>query len=84
MKMGPLVLVGLILVAFGVLALTIPSYTYFTTERVADVGLFKIDVSKPHTIVFNPVVGGIVLALGIAALIVGLRASSRKSEQQRR
>jgi len=63
--MRPLFLIGLILVILGIVALAIPSFTYFTTDRVADTGFFKIDVSRPHTIVFNP-------AMGIASLVGGI------------
>ena len=41
--MRPLLIVGLILVVLGIVALAIPSFTYFTTDRVADAGFFKID-----------------------------------------
>jgi hypothetical protein len=75
MKMRPLVLIGVILAVLGVIALSIPSFTYFTTERVADVGFFTLDISKPHTIVFNPIVGGIALAAGIVLALVGLRSA---------
>jgi uncharacterized membrane protein HdeD (DUF308 family) len=72
----PLVVIGLILIVLGIVALAIPSFTYFTTERVADVGFLKIDVSRPHTIVFNPIVGVVALAAGIVLLIVGRRSAS--------
>jgi uncharacterized membrane protein HdeD (DUF308 family) len=71
-----LVVIGLILVVLGIVALAIPSFTYFTTERVADVGFFKIDVSRPHTIVFNPTVGVVALVAGIVMLIMGRRSAS--------
>jgi hypothetical protein len=74
--MRPLVLVGLLLVVLGIVALLVPSFTYFTTDRVADAGFFKIDVSRPHTIVFNPIVGGAALVAGIVLALVGLRSSS--------
>ena len=74
--MRPLVVLGLILVVLGVVALAVPSFTFFTTERVADVGFFKIDVSRPHTIVFNPILGGIALAARIVLILVGLRTAS--------
>jgi hypothetical protein len=74
--MRPLVVIGLILVVLGIVALAVPSFTFFTTERVADVGFFKIDISRPHTIVFNPIVGGVALAAGIVLAIVGLRSRS--------
>jgi len=51
-------------------------FTFFTTQGVADVGFFKIDISRPHTIVFNPIVGGIALAAGFVLAMVGLRSSS--------
>lgn len=74
MKMRPFVVVGLLLVVLGVVALAVPSFTFFTKERVADAGFFTIDVSRPHTIVFNPIVGGLALAAGIVLIVVGLRA----------
>jgi hypothetical protein len=74
--MRPLVVIGFMLVVLGIAALAIPSFTFFTTERVADVGFFTIDMSRPHTIVFNPIVGGIAVAAGIVLTIVGLRPAS--------
>jgi hypothetical protein len=76
LNMRPLVVIGLILVVLGIVALAIPSFTYFTTERVADVGFFKIDISRPHTIVFTPIVGVVALAAGIVLLILGRRSAS--------
>src|SRR4051794_34458982 len=76
LKMRPLVLIGLILVVLGVVALAVPTFTFFTTERVADAGFFKIDVSRPHTIVINPIVGVIALAAGVVLVIVGRRPAS--------
>jgi len=74
--MRAFVVIGFILVVLGIVALAIPSFTYFTTERVADAGFFAIDISRPHTIVFNPIVAGIALAAGIVLVLVGLRPSS--------
>jgi hypothetical protein len=71
-----LMVIGLILVVLGVVALAVPTFTFFTTERVADAGFFKIDISRPHTIVFNPIVGGVALAAGIVLTIAGLRSRS--------
>ncbi len=74
--MRPLVVIGCVLVALGIVALAVPSFTFFTTERVADVGFFKIDISRPHTIVFNPIVGGVALAAGVVLVLVGRRSAS--------
>jgi hypothetical protein len=76
MSMRAILVIGLILVVVGAIALAVPSFTFFTKERVADVGFFTIDVSKPHTIVLNPVVGGLALAAGIIMVLAGLRSKS--------
>jgi uncharacterized membrane protein len=74
--MKPLVVVGVVLVVLGIVALAVPSFTFFTTERVADAGFFKIDVSKPHTVVLNPLVGIVAVVAGIALVILGRRPAS--------
>lgn len=76
MNMRSFVVIGLILAVLGIVALVVPSFTFFTSERVADVGFFTIDISRPHTIVFNPIVGGIALVAGIVLAIVGFRSGS--------
>lgn len=74
--MRPLVLVGLLLIVLGIIALVVPGFTFFTTDHVADVGYFSVNVSRPHTIVFNPIVGIIAVAAGIVLVIVGRRPAS--------
>jgi hypothetical protein len=74
--MRPMIMLAVILIVLGVIALAVPSVTFFTTERVADVGFFKIDISRPHTLVLNPIVGGVTLAAGIVLLLVGSRSRS--------
>lgn len=59
----------------GIVVLAVPSFTFIATERVANVGFFNIDISKPHTIVINPIVGGIALAAGFLVMLE-LSASS--------
>jgi uncharacterized membrane protein HdeD (DUF308 family) len=76
LRMRPLIVIGLILVLLGTVALAVPSFTYFTTERAAEFGFFKIDISRPHTIVLNPIVGGAALVAGIVLLLMGRRSAS--------
>ncbi len=73
--MRPLVLIGLILIVLGIVALAVPSFTFFTTDRLADVGFFTIDISKPHTIFMNPIVGGVALIAGILLALMGRRST---------
>ena len=62
---------AVILIVLGVIALAVPSFTFFTQERIADVGFFHIDVQRPHTIILNPAVGIAALAVGVILLLVG-------------
>ena len=73
--MRPLAVIGVILIVLGVVALAVPTFTFFTTERVADVGFFHVDVSKPHTIVLNPIVGVIAVVAGICLAMTGRRTA---------
>ncbi len=66
-------ILALVLIAVGVIALLVPSVTFFTREKAVDTGFFSIDVSKPHTIILNPVVGGIALAAGIVLFLLNPR-----------
>ena len=73
--MRPLMLIGLCVLIVGIIALAVPSITYFTTERVADVGFFTIDMSRPHTIIINPIAGVIALLIGLVLIVAGLGRS---------
>ena len=67
-------ILGILLVVFGLIALAVPSITFFTTERAVDAGFFTIDYQKPHTIILNPVVGILATIAGIAMLFAGRRS----------
>jgi uncharacterized membrane protein HdeD (DUF308 family) len=75
-KMRPLIVIGVILVVLGIVAVAVPSFTFFTTDRVVDSAYFHIDVSRPHTIVFNPIVGIVAVVAGIALIVLGRRSAS--------
>jgi hypothetical protein len=66
--------IGVLLIALGVVAMTYQGFTFFTHERVVDAGPFAIDISKPHTIVFNPLLGLVALIVGAVLLIAGRRS----------
>ena len=67
---------GILLVVLGILALAVPSITFFTTERAVDAGFFTIDYEKPHTIVLNPIVGIVAVIAGVAILFAGRRTEA--------
>ncbi len=64
---------GILLIVLGIVALAVPSITFFTTERAVDAGFFKVDYQKPHTIILNPVVGIVATLAGVAMLFAGRR-----------
>lgn len=69
-------ILGILLIALGILALAVPSITFFTTERAVDGGFFTIDVQKPHTIVLNPIAGVVAVIAGVALLFAGRRTAA--------
>jgi hypothetical protein len=71
--MKPLVIVGIILIAIGVVALAYQGISYTTTERVVDIGPIKIDAQKEKTLPLPPVLGGVAVAAGVVLLIFGAR-----------
>ncbi len=72
--MRVLMVIGILLILFGIFALAFQGVTFFTQERVVNVGPLKIDVQRPHTIVLHPIVGVAALAGGIVLAIVGSRS----------
>lgn len=73
--MRALVFIGVLLLIVGVVALGFQGITYFTHERVVDAGPLKVDVQKPHTIIFNPIAGIAALGAGLVLVLIG---SSRR------
>jgi hypothetical protein len=69
-------ILGVLLVVLGIIALAVPSITFFTTERAVDAGFFTIDYEKPHTIVLNPIVGVVAVLAGVAMIFAGRRTES--------
>ncbi|HEY1188049.1 MAG TPA: DUF3185 domain-containing protein [Gemmata sp.] len=67
---------GIVLIVVGILALAIPSFTFFTIERAVDTSWLTIDTKKPHTIILNPIVGVVAAVAGIALVFAGNRKAS--------
>jgi hypothetical protein len=69
-------IIGVLLIVFGILALSIQSITYFTTERAVDIGPLQIDVQRPHTIVFHPFAGAVAVGAGLLLVVVGAKRTT--------
>jgi len=72
--MRELMIIGFILVLLGILAVGFQDVTFYTQERVVDAGPLKIDIERPHTIVFHPFAAGAAIVIGVALLIIGARS----------
>jgi hypothetical protein len=64
-------IIGILLVLFGIFALGFQTVTFFTHERVVDAGPLKVDVARPHTIVFHPFVGIAAVVAGLVMIVAG-------------
>ena len=71
----PLMLIGIALIALGVIALVYEGITYTTREKVVDLGPLKITAQTEKTIPLPPILGGFALAGGIVLVVVAARKS---------
>jgi hypothetical protein len=73
--MKPATIVGIVLIAIGIIALAYGGFTYTTREKVLDIGPIEATAEKEKTVPFPPILGAICLAGGIVLVIVGNRKS---------
>jgi hypothetical protein len=71
-----LILLGILLIILGGLALTYQGFTYTHREKVLDVGPIHATADKEDRVSVPPILGALVLAGGIALLVVGIRKKS--------
>jgi len=72
---APAMLIGIALIALGLIALAYQGITYTTREKVVDLGPLKITAQKEKTIPLPPLLGGLALAGGIVLVVVAGRKS---------
>lgn len=63
--------IGIILIALGVIAFAFQGITYTKHEKIIDVGPIHASTDEKKTIPLPPVLGGIALVGGIVLLVVG-------------
>jgi hypothetical protein len=68
-------LIGVALIALGVIALVYQGITYTSKEKILDVGPLKAEVDRKKTIPLSPVLGVVALVGGVALLLVAGRRS---------
>ncbi len=71
--MKPTILTGIVLIVLGVLILTYHGITYTTRQKVFQVGPLEATRKTEKTVPLPPILGGLVLAGGIALVILGVK-----------
>jgi len=72
---APVMLIGIALIALGLIALVYQGITYTTSEKVVDLGPLKVTAQKEKTTPLPPILGGLALAGGIVLVVVASRKS---------
>jgi uncharacterized membrane protein len=70
----PLMIIGVVLVALGLIALAYQGITYTSRETIVDLGPIKATADRQRTIPLPPILGGLALAGGVAVLIGSARS----------
>ncbi|MGH2403034.1 MAG: DUF3185 domain-containing protein [bacterium] len=71
--MRPLMVLGILLIALGVVALAYEGISYTRTKTVVDLGPIQARVEEKRTIPLPPILGGLALAGGILLVLAGAR-----------
>ena len=71
--MKPAGIIGILLIAIGIIALAYGGITYTKREKVIDAGPLQVSADREKTIPLPPILGGICLVGGILLVVVGSR-----------
>jgi len=71
MKTRSTIILGVVLIALGVLALAYQGISYTKREKILDIGPLQATAEREKTIPLPPLVGGLSLAGSIALVIMG-------------
>jgi len=71
MKTRSTIILGVVLIALGVLALAYQGISYTKREKILDIGPLQATAEREKTIPLPPLVGGQSLAGSIALVIIG-------------
>ena len=69
--MRPAGIVGIVLIAIGIIALAYGGFSYTKREKIIDAGPLQVSADREKTIPFPPILGGICLVGGIVLVLAG-------------
>jgi UDP-N-acetylmuramyl pentapeptide phosphotransferase/UDP-N-acetylglucosamine-1-phosphate transferase len=67
-------LAGIIFIVLGILAFVYSGFSYTTTEKDAKLGPIEIQHQETHDVPVPPIVGGVLVVAGVAALAMSGRS----------
>jgi hypothetical protein len=62
--------VGIIIVILGLVLYIFTAISFFTREKVVDIGSLKITANKPHHLSWSPLVGIAVMGVGGVVILI--------------
>lgn len=71
--MKPAGIIGIVLIAIGIIALAYGGFSYTTREKVIDAGPLQVSADKEKTVPLPPILGGACLVGGIILVLAGSR-----------
>ena len=73
MARNHMLVLGAVLAVLGVVGLLWQRIVYTEKETVVDVGPVKVTADKEKSIPISPIVGGVILAGGVALIVMGMQ-----------
>jgi hypothetical protein len=64
---------GTVLLVIGLIITIFTGFSYFTREKVVDIGELEITANKRHNLSWSPLIGVVVMAVGAGVYLVGLK-----------
>jgi hypothetical protein len=64
---------GIVLIIVGALALVYQGFTYTETKQDLQIGSLQIQHNETETVPLPPIIGGVCIAAGVVALLMGNR-----------
>ena len=71
--MKPRTLIGIFLIAIGIVAFAYQGITYKSREKIVDIGSVQVTAEKTKTFPLPPIVGAVALVGGIVLLVMDKR-----------
>ncbi|OFY86469.1 MAG: hypothetical protein A3F72_15780 [Bacteroidetes bacterium RIFCSPLOWO2_12_FULL_35_15] len=60
--------IGIVIIVLGILMMVYTGFDYVTTKNVVDLGPIQINKETSHPVQWSPVIGGILLVVGIVII----------------